>query len=673
MTGIIHTENATLSYGDYGAYQSLGDLLVRVDHAGHPTNYRRELDLNRAVGSVRYTCGDIEYNRTYFASYPARALVFHFDSNDPGGTNYQIRFPTDHHIMEQSFSDNQLVILGEVTDNGMKFEARMRFEIGHGEIHFSENSIRILHADHVTIYFSAATDYLPIHPNYRGRNFSALNRDVITKISTQSFEQILEKHVADYQNLFHRLRLQLGKSTAGDKSTDQRLIDYNAGVLDPQLEALYFQFGRYLLISSSRPGTLPANLQGKWNHSNNPPWACDYHTDINVEMNYWPAEVTNLSECHLPLIDFVESLRVPGRLSAREHFNAKGWIACTMLNTFGFTAPGWDFPWGFFPVGAAWLCQHVWEHFAFTRDSVYLRETALPLMKEAAEFWLDNLIENEDGCLVSAPSYSMEQGGISAGASMDHQIVWDLFTNILEARTILNLQDPLTERIAAAREKIAPPKIGRWGQLQEWIEDRDDPENKHRHLSHLFALHPGRQITLQHTPELARAARTSLEARGDGGTGWSLAWKISFRARLHEGDRAHQMLHTLLRPTTSQEYDYLNAGGTFPNLFCAHPPFQIDGNFGGCAGIAEMLLQSHTGEIHLLPALPSAWPDGEVTGLCARGGFVIDMTWRAGRLSKVSLRSRIRGECKIRYRDTVADIKVEPGQTYALESHLILK
>ena len=634
----------------FGSYQSFADVFVKTKQEGEVKEYRRELNISKAVGTVSYKAGDVNFKRAYFASYPKRVLVFRYENDAPTGTDYQIRHESLHENIEISFKDSQLIIDGRLENNNMGFESRMLVDTD-GDVVFDEGELTIKSAKYISLYLSAATDYVNDYPDYTGRDYKALNEKLITNVKSVGYEEIKAEHIKDYSSLYSRMSFQLGDVKNDHMPTNDRLKAYANGQADQSLEALYFQYGRYLMISSSRPGTLPANLQGKWNNSNNPPWASDYHANINIQMIYWPVEVTNLSECHEPLMEYIDKLRPPGRKTAKEVFNTRGWVVNTMNNTFGFTAPGWSFPWGFFPGGAAWYGRHVWDHYVFTGDKVFLENKGYPIMKEAALFWLDYLTKDKEGFLVSSPSYSPEHGGISTGAYMDIQIAWDIFNNCIKASEVLGSDDEFKQELIEAKSKLLPLRIGKWGQLQEWKEDRDDPENKHRHVSHLYALYPSHQVNLEDTPELTDAAKVSLNARGDDGTGWSIAWKINFWSRLLDGNHAYKLLKRAMQVTSVDGVNMTNGGGVYSNLFSTHPPFQLDGNMGATAGIAEMLLQSHTDAIHILPALPDSWPKGKISGLKARGGFEVDIEWNEGKLKNVKVTSVNGGIAKLKYKD----------------------
>ncbi len=663
LKGVIHKKRGGAQFGDYGAQQTMGDLFISVEHKGEVSNYKRELDITNGEGKVSYEIAGQKYSRTYFGSYPAKAMVYRFESNSK--TNYLLEYETPHKKNEEAFSKAIYSFRGEVEDNGMQFETCLKIDTD-GKLEYENGKLKVTDAKTLTIYHVAATDYTLEYPKYKGNDYKADNIKSLSKLEGKSYEEVRNAHQKDYQELFARVELNLGKNSRDSVPTDRRLREYSKGEVDPGLEQIYFQYSRYMMIAASRPGTMPLHLQGKWNNSTNPPWAADYHMNINQQMLYWPAEVTNLDECHLPLFEYMESLVEPGQVSAKEFFNARGWIVNTMNNPFGFTSPGWGLPWGFFPGGAAWLCQHAWEHYDFTRDEAYLKKTAYPLMKEAALFWIDYLTEDKNGFLVSSPSYSPEHGGISGGASMDHQMAWDLLNNCISACNVLGVDEDFKKEAKTVRDKIFPPTIGKWGQLQEWKEDVDNPNNKHRHVSHLYALHPGKQITVENTPGLAEAAKVSINARGDDGTGWSLAWKVNFWARLKDGDRAYKLFKRLLRPTGQQGTDMMSGGGSYSNLLCAHPPFQLDGNMGGCAGIAELLLQSHTETIELLPALPSEWKNGSVKGLKARGGFEVNMEWKDGELVSAHILGKKGAVGSSKYQGVVNEFEIPENGVHSV-------
>jgi len=634
MTGIIHEKKENTPSSDFGAQQPMGDLYVSVSHTGAVKNYHRELDISNAAGRVSYEAGKEKFERTFFGNYPSKVMVYNFKSTS--AETYSIRFATPHKKEYEKFEKNQYIFGGSLKDNKQEFETTYRIDTD-GKASYADGIVTVKNARTVTIIHTASTDYTYQYPTYKGDDYKKKNQQVMAAVAGKNEAALQAEQQKDYKNLFDRVSLNLGTEISNTVPTDKRQIAYFQGTPDPGFEILYFQYGRYLMISSTRPGTMPMSLQGKWNDSTNPPWANDYHTNINIQMLYWPAEVTNLSECYLPLSDFTKSIVEPGKLAAKEFFNTRGWTVNTMLNAYGYTSPGWGFPWGFYPGGAGWLSQHLWEHYAFTKDTEYLKNTAYPIMKEASLFWMDYLTKGKSGFLVSSPSYSPEHGGISTGASMDHQIAWDVLSNTILASKVLKTDPEFASEAQKIRDQIQPPQIGRWGQLQEWNEDVDDSTNKHRHVSHLFALHPGRQISPTATPEFAKAARVTLDARGDEGTGWSLAWKVNFWARLQDGNRAYSLFKRILRPVGDKTENMTNGGGSYSNLLCAHPPFQLDGNMGSTAGVAEMLLQSQAGIIELLPALPDSWPTGEVKGLKARGNVTVDEQWKDGKLVSVTL------------------------------------
>ena len=659
-------------------YQPFGDLILTFPDHVEVCDYRRELDIDSAVARVRYRIGDTTYEREIIASFPDQVVAVRIACDRPDGLTFDARLTSPHaELVPSRMGDDTLALRGPITNVGetgtpskLRVEARLCGTADGGQIVATDEKLSVQGATSALLLLTGASSYV----SYRDISGDPSERGqvVLGRVAGKPWQEILDDHVADYQRLFHRVDIDLGRTAAAEMETDQRVARF-AGSDDPHLAALYFQYGRYLLISSSRPGSQPANLQGVWNDRMEPPWGSKYTVNINTEMNYWPAEPTNLSECHEPLFDMLRDCSETGRKTAETFYNCNGWVLHHNTDLWRGTAPINAANHGIWPTGGAWLCQHLWAHYEFSSDRDFLATRAYPTMKGAAEFFADVLVEHpEKGWIISTPSNSPENGGLVAGPTMDHQIIRDLLANCIEASRVLDVDEELRARLIGVRERIAPNQIGQHGQLQEWLEDRDDPENEHRHVSHLWGLFPGREITRRGAPDLWRAAMKSLEFRGDGGTGWSMGWKINFWARFEDGDHAYRMVAHQLTPER-----------TYPNLFDAHPPFQIDGNFGATSGIAEMLLQSHEGSgergarsegyvIHLLPALPSAWPKGCVRGLCARGGFEVDIEWDEGRLTGATLLSKLGRSCRIRHGECVADLETVAGQRYRVGCDLTI-
>jgi len=674
----------------YGSYQILGNLrLAFPAGAKDVKNYRRMLNLADAVASVEYEQAGVTYRREAFVSAPDQAIIIRLTADKPHSITFIAQLDRPERATVASDGLNGLLMTGQLNNgtdgNGMKYAARLRALHRGGQLKVEEKSLRVSNADEVLLLVTAATDYQGFAGRHTADPLAATTAD-LNKAAAKSYSTLKAAHIADFQSYFNRVSLRLGPASdeAALRPTPARLKAIAEGGRDAGLAALYFQYGRYLLISSSRPGGLPANLQGIWADTLDTPWNGDWHLNVNVQMNYWPAEVTNLSDLHQPLFALIASLQEPGARTARAYYKARGWVAHVITNPWGFTAPGEGASWGSTTSGSAWLCQHLWDHYLFTRDKEFLK-WAYPIMRGSAQFYADMLIEEpQHKWLVTAPANSPENAfrlpdkevaHVCMGPTVDMQLLRYLFTACIEASKILNVDAGFRKELVDKRARLAPTRIGSDGRIMEWLEEYEEPEPRHRHVSHLWGLYPGSEITLDGTPQLAEAARKSLEARGDISTGWSLAFKINFWARLGDGNRAHKLLNLLLSPVGSagRVEGVQFAGGSYENLFDAHPPFQIDGNFGATAGISEMLLQSGDGLIRLLPALPNDWAEGNVKGLQARGGFEVEMAWQNGKLIQATLRSKRGGTCKIIYGQKTLELKTQAGKSYRLDAQLTLK
>lgn len=648
------------------SYQPFADLWLNFENSKSVSHYKRSLNLSNAICSTSYENNGVEYKRTYFASAPNNAVVIHLSASHKGAIHFKATLTSKHHLSTVKKIDNNTIAIDIRLKKGvLTGESRLRIETKNGSVRIDSGIVTVTHADEATLYLVAGASFIN-YKNVTG-NPATVCIHALNSLEGKSYEQVKAAHIQAYQKLFNTFSVDLGHTAQEKLPTDERINEFDTDN-DPSLVTLYTQYGRYLLIASSWPGTHPANLQGIWNDDMRPPWGSKYTTNINLEMNYWPSEVLNLSACHEPLFAMMMNLVKTGHETAEDYYGCPGWVLHHNTDIWLGTAPVDNADHGIWPTGGAWLCHQLWEHFQFTQDTVFLRDTAYPVMKSAAQFFNCFLIKDpKTGWLISCPSNSPEHGGLVAGPTMDNQIIRDLFKHFIKASEILQADNSFRDTLEEKYQQIAPNQIGKYGQLQEWLQDIDDTSDHHRHVSHLWGVFPGTDITWQ-TPRFMKAARQSLIYRGDAGTGWSLAWKMNLWDRFKDGNHAYRLLKIMLSPADAPGRK--SRGGSYPDLFDAHPPFQIDGNFGGATGIANMLIQSETDTIQLLPALPDALPNGKVNGICARGGFVLNFQWDNHTLQKVEVLSKAGKKCVLQYGDKKISFNTGEGITYHLNGDL---
>lgn len=667
FNGLAHYEEGDETPFRFGSFTTMGEIYVETGLCEiGMSDYYRALSLDSAMAVVSFKKDNTRYMRKYFISYPDSVMAMKFTANKTGKQNLVLRYCPNSEAKSSLCADDTdgLLYTGVLENNGMKFAIRIKAITKGGTTTVEQDRLIVKDADEVVFLLTADTDYkMNFQPDFKdpktyvGSDPEQTTRKTMEGAIRKGYDELYRAHEADYTSLFNRVKLQLNPEvTARNLPTNLRLANYRKGQADYRLEELYYQYGRYLLIACSRSGNMPANLQGMWHNNLNGPWRVDYHNNINIQMNYWPACSTNLGECTRPLVDFIRSLVKPGAETAKAYFNARGWTASISANIFGFTSPlsSEDMSWNFNPMAGPWLATHIWEYYDYTRDKEFLKSTGYDLLKSSAQFTVDYLWHKPDGTYTAAPSTSPEHGPVDEGTTFVHAVVREILLNAIEASKVLGVDKKERKEWEYVLAHLAPYKIGRYGQLMEWSRDIDDPEDEHRHVNHLFGLHPGHTLSPVTTPELAQAARVVLEHRGDGATGWSMGWKLNQWARLQDGNHAYKLYGNLLK------------NGTLDNLWDTHAPFQIDGNFGGTAGITEMLLQSHMGFIQLLPALPDAWQDGSVSGICARGGFEVNLSWKDGKLAEAVVTSEKGVPCTVRYEDKTLSFKTKKGSSYRI-------